>query len=81
MGSLQQVTCGNYEKVHYDTKSDLVVLKVGSQENTYTRAIQGKWLSDKVALGKVRDKENQTPSRGSSTGRILEDRPTLLRRR
>ena len=29
--------------------------------NTYTRAIQGKWLIDKVALGKERDKENQTP--------------------
>ena len=36
---------GNYDKVHYDTKSDVVVLKVGSKENTYTRAIQGKWLS------------------------------------
>ena len=41
--------------------SDVVVLKVMSKENTYTRAIQGKWLSDKVALGKVRDKEVQTP--------------------
>ncbi len=32
---------GNYEKVHYDTMSDIVVLKVMSKENTYTRAIQG----------------------------------------
>jgi hypothetical protein len=40
---------GNYEKVHYDTMSDVVVLKVMSKESTYTRAIQGKWLSDKVA--------------------------------
>ncbi len=52
---------GNYEKAHYDTISDVVVLKVMSKENTYTRAIQGKWLSDKVALGKVRDKEVKTP--------------------
>ena len=41
--------------------SDVVVLKVMSKENTYTRAIQGKWLSDKVVLGKVRDKGVQTP--------------------
>jgi hypothetical protein len=41
--------------------SDVVVLKIISKENTYTRAIQGKWLSDKVALEKVRDKEVQTP--------------------
>ena len=33
---------GNFEKVHYDTKSDVVVLKVRSQENTYIRAIQGR---------------------------------------
>ena len=30
---------GNYDKVHYDTKSDVIVLKVGSKENTYTSAI------------------------------------------
>ncbi len=40
--------------------SYVVVLKVMSKENTYTHAIQGKWLSDKVALGKVHDKEVQT---------------------
>ena len=43
----------NYDNAHYDTKSDVVVLKILSKENTFTRAIQGKWLSDKVALGKV----------------------------
>ena len=32
---------GNYERVHYDTMSDVVVLKVLSKKNTYTRAIQG----------------------------------------
>jgi hypothetical protein len=52
---------GYYEKVHYDTMSDVVVLKIMSKENTYTSAIQGKWLRDKVALGKVRDKEVKTP--------------------
>ena len=59
---------GNYEKVHFDTKSDVVVLKVMSKENTYTRAIQGKWLSDKVALGKVHDKEIQTPMYAFNAG-------------
>jgi hypothetical protein len=48
--------------------SDVVVLKVMDKENTYTRAIQGKWLSDKVALGKVRDKEVQTPIYAFHTG-------------
>ncbi len=45
--------------------SDVVDLKVMSKENTYTSAIQGKWLSDKVALGKVRGREYRlkcTPS-------------------
>ncbi len=36
--------------------SDVVVLKVMSKENAHTSAIQGKWLSDKVALDKVHDK-------------------------
>ncbi len=36
------------------TMSHDVVLKVMSIEKTYT---QGKWLSDKLALRKVRDKE------------------------
>ena len=41
--------------------TDGVVLKVMRKENIYTRAIQGHWLSDKVALGKVHDKAVQTP--------------------
>ncbi len=41
--------------------SDVVVLKVMSKKNTYTCAIQGKCLSDKVALVEVSDKEVQTP--------------------
>ena len=63
-----KVHAGNYEKAHYDTKSDVVVVKVGSQGNTYTSAIQGKWLSDQVTLGKVRDKENQTPMYAFNAG-------------
>ena len=41
--------------------SDVVVLKVGSQVNTYTRAIKCKWLNDKLTLKKIHDKENRTP--------------------
>ena len=55
----------NYKMVHYNTKSDVVVLKSLSKENTFTRAIQGKWLSDKVALGKVTDQEIKTPIKSS----------------
>ncbi len=39
----------------------MVILKVGSKENTYTSAIQGKWLNDKLALRDVHDKEIKTP--------------------
>ncbi len=59
--SYNKLHVGIYEKVHYDTMSDVVVLKVGSKENTYTRAIQDKWLNDKVASDKVHDKEFKTP--------------------
>jgi hypothetical protein len=41
--------------------SDVVVLKVGSKENTHTRAILGMWLIDKVALDTVHDKETKPP--------------------
>ena len=60
----------NYERVHYDTKSDVVVLKVMSKENTFTRAIQGKWLNDKYALGIVHDKEVKTPMYAFKVGVI-----------
>ncbi len=52
---------GNYSQVHYDVRSDIEFLKVGSKENTYTRAIQGKWLNDKITLRDVHDKETTTP--------------------
>ena len=58
----------NYERVHYDTKSDVVVLKIMSKENTFTRAIQGKWLNDKRVLGEVHDKEIKTPMYAFNTG-------------
>ena len=54
--------------VHYDTKSDVVVLKIESKENTFTRAIQGKWLNDKRILGEVHKKEIKTPMYAFNTG-------------
>ena len=59
---------GNYERVHYDTKSDVVVLKVMSKENTYTRAIQGKWHINKLALNKISDMETKTPMYAFNAG-------------
>ena len=53
---------------HYDTKSDVLVLKIRSQENTFTRAIQGKWLSDQIALSEVRDQEIQIPMYAFNAG-------------
>ena len=46
----------------------MVVLKIVSKENTFTRAIQGKWLNAKVALGKVHDKEIQAPMYAFNAG-------------
>ncbi len=69
---------GNYEKVQYDTMSDVAVLKMMSKENTYARAIQGKWLSDKTALVKVRynseflDSNNERYSRSLNQSRGCE---------
>ncbi len=38
-------------------KSDVVVLNVDSQKNTYTRAIWSKYLADSNELLRIRDKE------------------------
>ncbi len=48
----------NYRKVHHDKMSDVVVLNVESQKNTYTRAIWSKCLADSNELLRIRDKEN-----------------------
>ena len=47
----------NYRKVHHDKMSDVIVLKVESQKNTYTRAIMSKFLADSKELLRIRDKE------------------------
>ncbi len=50
---------GDYEKAHYDKVSDVVVLKVNSKENTYTRAIMYKWTMDSLELENTRYSEIQ----------------------
>jgi hypothetical protein len=45
---------GDYAKAHHDKVSDVVVLKVNSKENTYTRAIMYKWTMDRLELENTR---------------------------
>ena len=45
----------NYRKVHHDKMSDVIVLKVESQKNTFTRAILSKFLADSNELLRIRD--------------------------
>ncbi len=40
----------NYRKVHHDKMSDVVVLNVETQKNTYTRAVRSKYLADSNEL-------------------------------
>ncbi len=48
----------NYHKVHHDKMSNVVVLKMESQENTYTRAIWSKYLAGSNELLRIWDKES-----------------------
>ncbi len=50
---------GDYEKAYYDNASDVVVLKVNSKENTYTRAIMYKWTTDCLELENMTNREIQ----------------------
>ncbi len=62
-----KVHVSNYRKVHHDKVSDVVVLKVESQKNTYTRAIWSKHLADSNGLLRIQDKENN-PIHAHSAG-------------
>ncbi len=52
---------GNYSKVHHDKVSDVIILRVNSQENTFTRVLMNKWVldSDKLELEQVHNREIQ----------------------
>jgi hypothetical protein len=43
---------GNYDKVHYDNISDVMVLRVVSKSNTYTRTSMSRWQHDHLSLHK-----------------------------
>ncbi len=58
MGSFNKLHVSNYSKVHHYKVSYVVVLKVESQKNTFTRAIWSKYLPDSNELLRIKDKEN-----------------------
>ncbi len=47
----------NYDKVHYDKISDVMVLRVVSESNTYTRTSMSRWQHDQLSLHKTRHRE------------------------
>ena len=40
----------NYTRVHYIFTSDMIVMRVNTEVNTFTRVTQIQWLQDKFAL-------------------------------
>ena len=40
----------NYAKVPFDLASDMMVMRVNTETNSFTRVTQLKWLRDKIAL-------------------------------
>jgi hypothetical protein len=48
---------GNYDKVHYDNISDVMVLLVVSESNTYTCTSMSRWQHDQLSLHKSRHRE------------------------
>jgi hypothetical protein len=50
---------GDYSKVHHDKVSGVIVLRVTSQENTFTRVMMHKWVLDKWELEQVHNREFQ----------------------
>ncbi len=45
--------------VHYDSTSDVMVMRVNTEVNTYTRVTQRQWLLDKLSLEAARAEELQ----------------------
>ena len=40
----------NYTRVHFDPASDMMVMRVNTETNSFTRVTQLTWLRDKIAL-------------------------------
>ncbi len=68
---------GNYTKVHYDSTSDVMEMRVNTEVNTYTRATQIRLLQDKLALSKAVLEEQPAHFAGISL-RTLEGLPPSI---
>ncbi len=70
---------GNYMRVHYDSTSDSMVMRVNTEVNTFTRVTQIQWLQDKVALSKAVLEEQQAHFAGMPRHTLkLEGLPTSI---
>ena len=67
----------DYKRVHYDSTSDIMVMRVQSKDNTFTRVTQLKWCMDKLDLDKAQQEEHQANFAGS-TYRTLKGLPTSI---
>ena len=56
----------DYTRVHYDSTSDVMVMRVESKDNTFTRVTQLKWCMDKLDLAKAVQEEQQAHFAGST---------------
>ena len=57
---------GNYTRVHYDPTSDVMVLRIETEKDTYTRVTQKQWLMDKLDLTKAVFEEQQANFAGTT---------------
>ena len=56
----------NYTRVHYDSTSDVMVMRVNTCADTFTRVTQAQWLIDKLALTAAVAEEQQAFFAGAS---------------
>ncbi len=56
----------NYTRAHYDSTSDVMVMRVNTEVSTYTRVTQRQWLLDKLNLEAARAEELQANFAGIS---------------
>ena len=67
----------NYTGVHYDSTSDVMVMRVNTENNSYTRVTQKQWLMDKLDLTKAIFEEQQANFAGV-THRTLKGLPPSI---
>ena len=67
----------NYTRIHYDSASDMMVMRVNTEANTYTRVTQHQWLMEKLDLSKAVLEEQQANLAGISHS-TLKGLPTSI---